>query len=88
MRVLRNGDPTVARPVVRFHCQTCDCEFELQGGKPKVCRFAFGELPRLNQRLRRGTAGTNTRHITTTAMDIITGPAARAAAKTWPGVCW
>jgi hypothetical protein len=30
MRVLRNGDPTVARPVVRFHCLTCDCEFEAE----------------------------------------------------------
>lgn len=30
MRVLRNGNPAAARPVVRFHCKICDCEFEAE----------------------------------------------------------
>ena len=35
MRVLRNGDPAMARPVVRFRCKNCDCLFEAKGGKPE-----------------------------------------------------
>ena len=30
MRVLRNGNPDVARPVVRFQCKNCDCLFEAE----------------------------------------------------------
>jgi len=30
MRILRNGLPDMARPVVRFHCKVCDCLFEAE----------------------------------------------------------
>ena len=30
MRVLRNGDPAMVRPVVRFRCKNCDCLFEAE----------------------------------------------------------